>query len=256
MSVPQSCDDYLPLIHLYLDDELSRNEQAELLKHLEHCEACAALMDDYRRLAGEMRALPQTPPPNLHRDIMGYIQKNAPLPWWRRRRVHQSLGAAACAAMVGLVVWFGGPFNTASEGQPPDSTTAAVVASAPAPIGPAPIALSPFQATVVANPIFSDEVLALDTAAYALTGLTYSGVVAAVGDLAALPAFPGWERTILLGGEDEGRYLTAYGIGAREHACTLLADAGFTLYDQLSGVAGGNEDAQADCWVILLAQAR
>ena len=253
MTEPHDCDYFLPLIHLYLDDELSRYEQTELLAHLEHCEACSGLMADYRRLAGEVRALPQNPPLTLHRDIMGYIQKSAPLPWWRRKALRQGFGAAVCAATIGLIILTGGPFGAASEGQPSD-TTAAVIASAPASISPTPIALSPFQATAVADPIFSNEVLTLDTAAYTLTGQAYSGMVAAVGDLAALPTFPGWERTILLGGDGPGRYLTAYGISAREHAYTLLAAAGFTLYDQLSGMTEEGADAQADCWVVLLAE--
>ena len=253
MNTYNSCEEYLPLIHLYLDDELSRDEQAELFVHLEHCEACAALLADYRLLAGEMRALPQTPPLTLHRDIMAHIQKNTPLPWWRRNAFRRGACAVACAAMICLVVW-----TNLSVGEVPIGPTApvttAATASSPAQTPTAirtPMNAGATQAATA--PPFSDAELALDGEPYDLTGQAFSGAVAAVGDLSALPAFPGWERTIVPVGEGAGCYLLAYGIDAREHACVLLAAAGFTLYDRLASAPEATDEG-ADCWLILLAQ--
>ncbi|MBX9689734.1 MAG: zf-HC2 domain-containing protein [Candidatus Obscuribacterales bacterium] len=61
-----SCLPYLELLDAYLDKELSSNEREFLQKHLDDCSNCSTSIQESKRIADDLKALPRL---NLSRDF-------------------------------------------------------------------------------------------------------------------------------------------------------------------------------------------
>ncbi|MBX6342150.1 MAG: zf-HC2 domain-containing protein, partial [Thermomicrobiaceae bacterium] len=46
------------MISAFMDGELNEDETSELLQHLASCASCRAVLDEYRALRDDLRALP------------------------------------------------------------------------------------------------------------------------------------------------------------------------------------------------------
>jgi hypothetical protein len=93
-----NCDHVRPLLSLYLDGELDPAQRDDVAAHLTICQECARVLDDFRALGQDIRALPDAPAPREMR-----AEFNARL---RRRSVFPSFGArllASGASAVALV---------------------------------------------------------------------------------------------------------------------------------------------------------
>src|SRR5215469_10466398 len=63
------CAEYSAMIQLYIDDELTRSEQQELLSHLETCASCRQEMEELKALSSRIRrARPLTSAPAALRE--------------------------------------------------------------------------------------------------------------------------------------------------------------------------------------------
>lgn len=127
-------DPYTDRLSDYLDDELSEAERRALETHLRSCAACAATLDELRRvvvrasaLAGEDAAAP-SPGEDLWLGIAERIQpRPRAIPIGRaagsgRRRATFSMAqlAAAClvaAVLSGAAVWFAGSAGPRQSGE-------------------------------------------------------------------------------------------------------------------------------------------
>ncbi len=99
------CESIRPLISAFMDGELNEDETSELLQHLASCASCRAVLDEYRALRDDLRALPPAPPPppDLRRRIWRETVEQSP----HRHRLHRlaaSLPLPAAAALAILLV--------------------------------------------------------------------------------------------------------------------------------------------------------
>ena len=81
-----ACDQFLPNLCAWLDEELDEEESAAMEAHVAQCASCRALAAQYRRLDAAMAAV--EPPAGLHEHIMRGISAHhspleAPLQWRR-----------------------------------------------------------------------------------------------------------------------------------------------------------------------------
>ena len=62
--------EYRELISAYLDGDLDTAERDDLLAHLASCADCRQTLESYRRIGGQIRALPRAVPPPELRDAI------------------------------------------------------------------------------------------------------------------------------------------------------------------------------------------
>src|SRR5262245_35111702 len=118
----------------YVDHTLGRDEQAQVARHLETCEACRQLVDDFREIARAASALDPVVPPQrvwsriekeIGTDRARGVNVGRPGP----RAIAASWTWLAAAAVLVLAVFIGVRFAPST---PPDPAIAADAAAAEA----------------------------------------------------------------------------------------------------------------------------
>ena len=89
-------------IEAYIDDELTPVEQDRLEAHAVACAACAAELEDARRLVGALRTLPSlTCPDAVSQALQDRIQRTRQNRWrTAAKRWYKPLAAAAVLALI------------------------------------------------------------------------------------------------------------------------------------------------------------
>jgi hypothetical protein len=100
-----NCDKYLDMISSYVDGELSEEEKAELLAHVERCPSCRSILHAYETIAQETGELLSDPPAELKERVMAQIGETGGRQRKNRRFVFGRYTAlAACLALILLVL--------------------------------------------------------------------------------------------------------------------------------------------------------
>ena len=101
----KACEEYVALMMLSMDGEVSQEELNALHDHLEKCGACRALYERYLEIDAAISKTEVEPPDQLHAAIMNSIHRerarNQPAQWLKRYRF------TAVAAVLALVVLVG-----------------------------------------------------------------------------------------------------------------------------------------------------
>lgn len=97
-----NCRDAIPLMHEYLDGDLTGSEAARLKEHLMACRDCRGLFDQFEKTEALVRSLTPAPVPD---DLTARIMSGIPNPrkrsaWLRWVRRHPAASAAAVFAVV------------------------------------------------------------------------------------------------------------------------------------------------------------
>ena len=101
-----SCEYYQELISRLVDDELSAEEQAVLVSHLEHCPDCAALVQALQSISGVIAEDLAEPPEALSENVMAELRREAIKTKNRKKRRWKGpLATAACLAVVIAAAW-------------------------------------------------------------------------------------------------------------------------------------------------------
>lgn len=101
-----SCEHYQELISRLVDDELSAEEQAVLVSHLEHCPDCAALYQAFQSISGVIAEDLEEPPEALSENVMAELRREAIKTKNRKKRRWKGpLATAACLAVVIAAAW-------------------------------------------------------------------------------------------------------------------------------------------------------
>jgi predicted anti-sigma-YlaC factor YlaD len=58
-----NCNEISDKLSLYIDDELSSEEMKQVEEHLNSCENCQKVLDEYRNLISVLKNLPEEEPP-------------------------------------------------------------------------------------------------------------------------------------------------------------------------------------------------
>ncbi|MNW25211.1 hypothetical protein D3C74_19490 [compost metagenome] len=128
------CDDVMDWMQRYVDHDLGEDETVQMLKHIAECDDCAEKFEILRALSQELEQLPAvTPKFSLVDAIMPQLdaidearkeqsstlqemkpmsaqqepsgmKRSRPLPWWNRTGGRVTIGVAAAAAVLGIVV--------------------------------------------------------------------------------------------------------------------------------------------------------
>lgn len=101
-----SCEHYQELISRLVDEELSAEEQAVLVSHLEHCPDCAALYQAFQSISGVIAEDLEEPPEALSENVMAELRREAIKTKNRKKRRWKGpLATAACLAVVIAAAW-------------------------------------------------------------------------------------------------------------------------------------------------------
>ena len=101
-----SCEHYQELISRLVDDELSAEEQAVLVSHLEHCPDCAALVQAFQSISAVIAEDLAEPPEALSENVMAELRREAIKTENRKKRRWKGpLATAACLAVVIAAAW-------------------------------------------------------------------------------------------------------------------------------------------------------
>jgi RNA polymerase sigma-70 factor (ECF subfamily) len=77
-TLAKECQDMLPLLSAYIDDELDEEERARVEEHVEECPLCALALEDMRAASKSYRGLvPLLPPVALGDEVLAAISKPA-----------------------------------------------------------------------------------------------------------------------------------------------------------------------------------
>ncbi len=95
------CEHVRKLISGYLDDELTQQEQQQLLRHLESCEACARIRNELRQVQQDIGQL-RYPEPET--EQLARIMQDPGAAWLRGFGWLALIAGAAFLAVVWLVV--------------------------------------------------------------------------------------------------------------------------------------------------------
>lgn len=101
-----TCEEAQRLISGELDHENTPRETAALQQHLQTCQACAAVLESYRRTDLLLKELWQEPPADLCGEIMEQIRREGRRQP-RRRKWHRGImpSVAAAVVLLGIAVW-------------------------------------------------------------------------------------------------------------------------------------------------------
>jgi hypothetical protein len=120
-----TCRDLEPLLSQFVDGDLTGDERATVVAHLDVCAACRGVMSDLERVRGTARFLgPVAPPDHLWLEVAGQIHMGGPQAVEpaaverRRGRVTQWLGLAAALVVATLAVYF---VDVARKARPADT---------------------------------------------------------------------------------------------------------------------------------------
>src|SRR5262245_15783091 len=106
------CRDLEPLFSAFVDGDLTGDERAAVVTHLDECAACRGVVNDLERLRATARQLgPVAPPDHLWLEVAGQIRLDrgpmsvAAPPSRDRRAVTQWIGLAAALVLTTLGVY-------------------------------------------------------------------------------------------------------------------------------------------------------
>ena len=127
-----SCEFYQELISSMADGELSAEEQAVLVPHLEHCPDCAALYEAFQSISGLIAGDLAEPPETLSENVMAQLRR-ADIRAKNRKKKHWKgpLATAACLALVIAAAWLMPNLFRAGSAAPAEMTAAASDQAAP-----------------------------------------------------------------------------------------------------------------------------
>ena len=101
-----SCEFYQELISSMADGELSAEEQAVLVPHLEHCPDCAALYEAFQSISGLIAGDLAEPPEVLSENVMAELRRADIRAKSRKQKYWKGpLATAACLAVVIAAAW-------------------------------------------------------------------------------------------------------------------------------------------------------
>lgn len=127
-----SCEFYQELISRLVDDELSAEEQAVLVSHLEHCPDCAALYQAFQSISGVIAEDLAEPPEALSENVMAELRREAIKTENRKKRRWKGpLATAACLAVVIAAVWLMPNMFRANSAAPSEAPALASDQAAP-----------------------------------------------------------------------------------------------------------------------------
>ena len=127
-----SCEYYQELISRLVDDELSAEEQAVLVSHLEHCPDCAALVQAFQSISGVIAEDLEEPPEALSENVMAELRREAIKTKNRKKRRWKGpLATAACLAVVIAAAWLMPNMFRADSAAPAEMSAAASDYAAP-----------------------------------------------------------------------------------------------------------------------------
>ena len=127
-----SCEYYQELISRLVDDELSAEEQAVLVSHLEHCPDCAALVQAFQSISGVIAEDLAEPPEALSENVMAELRREAIKTENRKKRRWKGpLATAACLAVVIAAAWLMPNMFWADSAAPAEMSAAASDYAAP-----------------------------------------------------------------------------------------------------------------------------
>ena len=127
-----SCEYYQELISRLVDDELSAEEQAVLVSHLEHCPDCAALVQAFQSISGVIAEDLAEPPEALSENVMAELRREAIKTKNRKKRRWKGpLATAACLAVVIAAAWLMPNMFRADSAAPAEMSAAASDYAAP-----------------------------------------------------------------------------------------------------------------------------
>ena len=97
--------EYRELISAYLDGDLEAAERSRLLAHLATCGDCRQTLESYRRIGGQLRALPRAiPPPELRDAIFaGTVDSSSRKIYLLSSRLGYSVAALAAVVLIFVV---------------------------------------------------------------------------------------------------------------------------------------------------------
>lgn len=135
-------DRWTERLSAYVDDEMGREERADLEEHLGACAECTATVEDLRRIVGRARALrPAAPTNDLWPGILERIEAGPDVvpigvaAEQRRRRFAFTVPQLA-AAVVALLITGALGASVAFRAEAPPAEDAAPVAVQPDPVSP------------------------------------------------------------------------------------------------------------------------
>lgn len=112
----KTCEAFAENLALYLDGFLTKEQQEELLQHVEECPVCARQLEAYRILLHEAEDLCVDPPASMHQNIMEAVAatKQIKMP---KRKFFGGMGpfTAATAAAAIILLMVGGVFGDLSN---------------------------------------------------------------------------------------------------------------------------------------------
>ena len=127
-----NCEYYQELISRLVDDELSAEEQAVLVSHLEHCPDCAALVQAFQSISGVIAEDLAEPPEALSENVMAELRREAIKTKNRKKRRWKGpLATAACLAVVIAAAWLMPNMFRADSAAPAEMSAAASDYAAP-----------------------------------------------------------------------------------------------------------------------------
>lgn len=97
-----TCKEAIERISGSIDKENTKQEEQELLQHLENCPHCQAVMEAFRKTDEAVAALEQEAPAGLSARVMAAIQAEAPEKTVKHRGWPILAAAAALALIIGL----------------------------------------------------------------------------------------------------------------------------------------------------------
>ena len=123
-----ACENYLELISRYVDDDLDQQEEQYLQDHIQNCDHCRAVLENYQIIDQELHKEKEKPPHTLHTAIMRGVrqeqQSASPRNWLSRGKF--TLIAAAAAVLL-IVISRAGIQPPSVSGNKAISETNAVV---------------------------------------------------------------------------------------------------------------------------------
>lgn len=121
-----SCEYNQELISRMVDEELSAEEQAVLVSHLEHCPDCAALYQAFQGISGFITEDLAEPPEALSENVMAELRRaDIRAKSRKKRRWKGPLATAACLAVVIAAAWLMPNLFRAGSAAPAEAPAAA-----------------------------------------------------------------------------------------------------------------------------------
>jgi len=136
-----NCNEISDKLSLYIDDELSSEEMKQVEEHLNSCENCQKVLDEYRNLISVLKNLPEEEPPEgycerLHEKLLAtgsQAQNKGPVSKIKGFNRSKWLKYGSIAAALVLVVAVAGINNMGRLGMKAENQSAYDMATAESP---------------------------------------------------------------------------------------------------------------------------